>query len=133
MVGMGIPQWQAGGICELLKLVDAEDASQILSTKDLETLIGRAPTSFKDWVSGVADAFKEPPEIKVYYWPTFGRAGAVIRMLDEGKLRYRVLSEVDEIKVLPLIRVLRITSCPYLCPRTHVHTHTQTRLYISQI
>jgi hypothetical protein len=38
--------------------------------------------------------------ITVYYWPMFGRAGSVIRMLEHGKHPYTVASSFDEISAV---------------------------------
>lgn len=58
MVGMGFPEWQAKGSCELMQLCDAGDKAAVLPTHELQALLGRAPTTFDAWASGVADAFK---------------------------------------------------------------------------
>jgi uncharacterized protein YbjT (DUF2867 family) len=58
MVGMGFPAWQAGGVLELLQLVDSSSAGSVADTSDLELLLGHAPTSFGTWAGSVADAFK---------------------------------------------------------------------------
>ena len=58
MVGMGFPEWAAKGICELLQLIDAGDPAATQSSRELQTLLGRAPTTFAGWLAPVAGAFK---------------------------------------------------------------------------
>lgn len=58
MVGMGFPEWQAKGVCDLLKLGDSGDPAATPSSRELETILGRAPTTFDGWVAPVAGAFK---------------------------------------------------------------------------
>lgn len=58
MVGMGFPKWQAEGVCELMQLIDNEDPVAVVSTTDLESLLGHKPKSFKTWVDEVGDGFK---------------------------------------------------------------------------
>lgn len=61
MVGLGFPRWQAGGVAELLQLIDA-DTEVKPSTADLAGVLGRSPTTFKQWVDGVAAAFAPKPQ-----------------------------------------------------------------------
>jgi hypothetical protein len=58
MVGMGFPAWQAGGILELMQLVDSSSPAAVADTADLELLLGHSSTSFETWAGAVADAFK---------------------------------------------------------------------------
>lgn len=57
MVGLGFPKWMASGIAELMKLIDDGSPAAILSTDDLKNLLGRKPTSFKEWIMSVGPAF----------------------------------------------------------------------------
>ena len=43
MVGMGFPAWMAGGICDLMKLVDAGSPAAVYDSAALEALLTNAP------------------------------------------------------------------------------------------
>ena len=58
MVGLGFPEWQAKGVCELLRLVDSESPAAVNDTADLTKLLGGPPTTFEKWVASVAGGFK---------------------------------------------------------------------------
>ena len=58
MVGMGFPAWMAGGICDLMKLVDTGSPAAVCDSAALEALLGRSPTTFEQWLSPVAGGFK---------------------------------------------------------------------------
>jgi len=58
MTGAGWPEWQAAGVLDLLRLIDADDAGAISETADTERVLGRAATTFKEWVLRVGGAFK---------------------------------------------------------------------------
>jgi hypothetical protein len=59
MVGDGVPRWQAVALTELFELVDSGNYNPAVTvgTSDLESIIGRTPTTFKAWVDSVAPAF----------------------------------------------------------------------------
>jgi len=57
MMGMGFPEIMANGMAELMKIIDDGNAA-VFAHSDLESLLGKAPTKFAAWVSGVAGAFK---------------------------------------------------------------------------
>jgi uncharacterized protein YbjT (DUF2867 family) len=54
-VDKGWPEWQAGGVMELLRMVDA--GAYGYSTDDFTTITGRAPTSVQAWVEAVKGGF----------------------------------------------------------------------------
>ena len=60
IVGDGVPRWQAVALTELFELVDSRNYNPAVTvgTSDLESIIGRTPTTFKAWVDSVAPAFK---------------------------------------------------------------------------
>lgn len=59
LMSVGMPEWQTDGVLELYKLIDSGSAAtnqeNLSSFKDIT---GEEPTSLKDWVNGVAPAFK---------------------------------------------------------------------------
>jgi len=59
LMSVGMPEWQTDGVLELYKLIDsgstATNQENLSSFKDIT---GEEPTSLKDWVNGVAPAFK---------------------------------------------------------------------------
>jgi len=60
MVGDGVPGWQAVALAQLFELVESGNYNPTVTvgTSDLESIIGRPPTTFKAWVDNVAPAFK---------------------------------------------------------------------------
>lgn len=58
LTGMGFPGWQVDGILELNHLINDGDANLVTPTRDLETLIGRKPTTTAAWIESVKGAFQ---------------------------------------------------------------------------
>lgn len=55
--GMGFPRWQASGVLELMKLADSGSTAALPSPQDLEKLLGRAPTTFAEFLAPIAAHF----------------------------------------------------------------------------
>ncbi|XP_065892547.1 NAD(P)H azoreductase-like [Dysidea avara] len=59
LMSIGIPEWQADGGMELYKLIDSgSTATNQQNLSSFKDITGEEPTSLKDWVTGVAPAFK---------------------------------------------------------------------------
>ena len=59
ILGFGMPEWQVDGLMELYKLIDSgSNATNQPDLGDYERLTGEKPTSLKEWVAKVKDAFK---------------------------------------------------------------------------
>ena len=58
-LGFGIPEWQVDGMIELNKLIDSgSNATNQPDLGDYQRITGEKPTSLKEWVAKVKDAFK---------------------------------------------------------------------------
>lgn len=60
LVGLGFPEWQAEGVLELEKLINADSpvTNDPQVAKDTEAILGKPATTFKAWVQANAAAFK---------------------------------------------------------------------------
>lgn len=72
--------------------------SEYMSPGDAETKPKAASNPSAGGDAGV-DAAKTGT-IKLFYWPLFARAGALLRMLDEAKAPYQLLSEFSDISTV---------------------------------
>ena len=58
-LGYGMPEWQVDGLIELAKLIDSgSNATNQPDLGDYQRITGEKPTSLKEWVAKVKDAFK---------------------------------------------------------------------------
>lgn len=57
LIGLGMPEWQVGGVMELIELM-AEDCPQLCEpTGDFKTIVGRDATTIEAWVESVKGGF----------------------------------------------------------------------------
>ncbi|EDQ84454.1 uncharacterized protein MONBRDRAFT_12808 [Monosiga brevicollis MX1] len=54
---IGLPEWQAAGVMELYKYVDAGDKMVTTPTSDFKDITGNDPKGFKEWLEPVKGAF----------------------------------------------------------------------------
>ena len=55
----GVPEWQADGLLEMYRLIDAgSPTTNLADLGDFEKLTGEKPTNLKAWLSKVGEAFK---------------------------------------------------------------------------
>jgi len=54
---LGVPEWQADGVMELYKYVDAGDKMVTTPTKDFKKIVGKEAKGFKQWLEPVKGAF----------------------------------------------------------------------------
>jgi hypothetical protein len=61
MVGGGWPEWQADGVLELLRFIDAGEACMTRGGPDIAAITKAPATSFESWVREHAQAFASGP------------------------------------------------------------------------
>ena len=58
MLGLGLPEWQADGIVELLQKQDKGDKAIVTKTEDFKTIVGREPLTIQQWTAAVKGGFQ---------------------------------------------------------------------------
>ena len=56
MIGSGMPEWLAGNLVTLFRLLRGGAGSEV--TDAFERVVGRAPRTFADWATDHASAFR---------------------------------------------------------------------------